>query len=81
MLVVSIVGKDVYQDNTIICVLNDISNLYKVRHNIYARYDVLFADQPTICKAGYEAYDVINKHMDVRMVVENVPYICDDDLR
>ena len=43
MLVVSIVGKDVYQDHVVICTLDDIHNIDKVRNIIFNKYILLLA--------------------------------------
>lgn len=53
MLVVSIVGKDVYQDHVVICTLDDIHNIDKVRNIIFNKYNIAFSSEPTISKVGY----------------------------
>ena len=50
MLVVSIVGKDVYQDHVVICTLDDIHNIDKVRNIIFNKYNIAFSSEPTISK-------------------------------
>lgn len=81
MLVVSIVGKDVYQDHIVICTLDDIHNIDKVRNIIFNKYNIAFSSEPTISKVGYYVYDLAVWSKDIRMVVESAQYICDDSLQ
>lgn len=81
MLVVSIVGKDVYQDRVVICALDDIHNIDKVRNIIFNKYNIAFSSEPTISKVGYHVYDLAIWNKDIRMIVEAVQYICDDNLQ
>lgn len=81
MLVVSIVGKDVYQDHVVICTLDDIHNIDKVRNIIFNKYNIVFSSKPTISTIGYYVYDLIVWGKDIRMVVESAQYICDDSLQ
>ena len=81
MLVVSIVGKDVYQDRIVICTLDDIHNIDKLRNIIFNKYNIIFSSEPTISKVGYYVYDLDIWSKDIRMVVESAQYICDDSLQ
>ena len=81
MLVVSLVGKDVYQDHVVICTLDYIHNINKVRNIIFNKYNIVFSSEPTISKVGYYVYDLAVWNKDIRMIVESVQYICDDNLQ
>lgn len=81
MLIVSLVGKDVYQDHVVVCALNDIHNIDKVRNIIFNKYNIAFNSEPTISKVGYYVYDLAVWSKDIRMVVESAQYICDDSLQ
>lgn len=81
MIIVSLVGKDVYQDRVVICALDEFHNLNKVRNIILNKYNIAFEGEATISKVGYHVYDLAVGDRDVRMVVENVQYVCDDSLQ
>lgn len=81
MFIVSLVGKNVFQNHVIVCALNNINNMDKVRTIISNEYNIVFSSKPTISTIGYYVYDLVVLGKDIRMVVESTKYICDDSLQ
>ena len=68
--VVSLVGKDVYQDGIIYCCIMDINNLDDVRDIIKSQYNIEFEDSSSYNDYSYLKFDNITDNRDIRLVVE-----------
>lgn len=68
--VVSLVGKDVYQDGIIYCCIMDINNLDDVRDIIKSQYNIEFEDSSSSNDYSYLKFDNITDNRDIRLVVE-----------
>ena len=77
MYVVSLQGKDVFQDNCIICTITRMSNLDKIRVYIKQKYGIEFEELSANFISGWWCFDNITDDRDISLVVENV-YTEDD---
>ena len=77
MYVVSITGKNVFQNGFIVCTIAKISNLDKVRVYIKQRYGVEFETLSTQFTSSLWHFNNITDDRDITLVVENV-YTEDD---
>ena len=77
MYVVSLIGKDVFHDNTIVCTITRISHLDKIRIYIKQKYNVEFETLAADFTSGWLRFDNITDDRDISLVVENV-YTEDD---
>ena len=88
MYLVSLKGKDVFQGNTVICVITQKSSLSKVRDYIKQEYDIEFADYPTCLtedltirfSLDWWCFDNITDDRDISLVVETVYTEADIDV-
>ena len=77
MYVVSLVGKNVFQGNTIVCTITRMSNLDKIRVYIKQKHGVEFETTSAISTSNWKCFNNITDDRDISLVVENV-YTEDD---
>ena len=76
MYVVSLIGKNVFHGNIIICTITRMSNLDKIRVYIKQKYNVEFETLSAYCTSCWLCFDNITDDRDISLVVENV---CTED--
>ena len=72
MYVVSLVGKNVFHDNTVVCTMTRISNLYKVRVYIKQKYNVEFETLSSCFTSGWWRFNNVTDDRDISLIVESV---------
>lgn len=77
MYVVSLIGKNVFQGNDIVCTITRMSNLDKIRVYIKQKYNVEFETLTSNFTSSWWCFDNITDDRDISLVVENV-YTEDD---
>ena len=77
MYVVSLIGKNVFHDNTIVCTITRMSNLDKIRVYIKQKYGIEFEELSANLTSGWWCFDNVTDNRDISLVVENV-YTEDD---
>ena len=77
MYVVSLVGKNVFQGNTIVCTITRMSNLDKIRVYIKQKYGIEFEELSANFISGWWLFDNITDDRDISLVVESI-YTEDD---
>ena len=77
MYVVSLVGKNVFHDNMIVCTITQLSNLSKVRNYIKQKYGIEFEALAGWFTSDWLHFDNVTDDRDISLVVENV-YTEDD---
>ena len=70
--VVSLVGKHVFHDWSILCVITRISDLDKVRDKIKEWHNVEFEKLANTFACGYWKFDNITDNRDISLIVERV---------
>ena len=77
MYVVSLVGKNVFHNNTIVCAITRMSHLDKVRVYIKQKYNVEFETISANFTSGWWRFNNVTDDRDISLVVEIV-YTEDD---
>ena len=77
MYVVSLIGKHVFHDNTIVCTITRMSYLNKIRIYIKQKYNVEFETFASDFTSDWLRFDNITDDRDISLVVEKV-YTEDD---
>ena len=77
MYVVSLIGKHVFHDNTIVCTITRMSYLNKIRIYIKQKYNVEFETFASDFTSGWLRFDNITDDRDISLIVEKV-YTEDD---
>lgn len=77
MYVVSLIGKHVFQGNTIVCTITRMSHLDKIRVYIKQKYNVEFETLSANFTSSWWCFNNITDDRDISLVVENV-YTEDD---
>ena len=70
--VVSLVGKHVFDDWSILCVITRMGDLDKVRDKIKEHHNVEFEKLANTFACGYWKFDNITDNRDISLVVERV---------
>ena len=77
MYVVSLVGKNVFQENTIVCTITRMSNLDKIRVYIKQKHGIEFEELSSNFTSSWWCFNNITDNRDISLVVEYV-YTEDD---
>ena len=77
MYVVSLVGKNVFQGNTIVCTITRMSNLDKIRVYIKQKHGIEFEELSSNFTSSWWCFNNITDNRDISLVVEYV-YTEDD---
>ena len=77
MYVVSLVGKNVFQGNTIVCTITRMSNLDKIRIYIKQKHSIEFEKLSANFTSGWWCFKNITDNRDISLIVERV-YTEDD---
>ena len=77
MYVISLQGKDVFHDNTIVCTSTQLSHFDKIRIYIKQKYNVEFETLPADFTSDWCHFDNVTDDRDISLVIENV-YTEDD---
>ena len=77
MYVVSLVGKNVFHDNTIVCAITRMSHLDKVRVYIKQKYNIEFEALAAHSTSDWWLFNNVTDDRDISLVVETV-YTEDD---
>ena len=77
MYVVSLIGKNVFHDNLIVCTITEMSNLSKVRNYIKQKYGIEFEELAAYLTPDWWRFENVTDDRDISLVVENV-YTEDD---
>lgn len=77
MYVVSLVGKKVFQGNTIVCTLKHISDLDKIRVYIKQKHGIEFEELSARFTSTWWCFNNITDDRDISLIVERV-YTEDD---
>ena len=77
MYVVSLIGKDVFQGNTIVCTITRMSNLDKILVYIKQKYGIEFEELSAHFTSTWWCFNNITDNRDISLVVERV-YTEDD---
>ena len=77
MYVVSLVGKHVFQENTIVCTITRMSNLDKIRVYIKQKHGIEFEELSSNFTSSWWCFNNITDNRDISLIVENV-YTEDD---
>ena len=72
MYVVSLVGKNVFQGNTIVCTITRMSNLDKIRVYIKQKHGIEFEELSSNFTSGWWCFNNITDNRDISLIVENV---------
>ena len=77
MYVVSLIGKNVFHDNTIVCTITRMSNLDKIRVYIKQKYNIEFETLSANFTSDWWRFDNVTDDRDISLIVERV-YTEDD---
>ena len=77
MYVVSLVGKNIFHDNMIVCTITRMSNLSKVRNYIKQKYGIEFEERASYFTSGWWRFKNVTNDRNISLVVERV-YTEDD---
>ena len=77
MYVVSLVGKNVFQGNDIVCTITRMSNLDKIRVYIKRKHGIEFEKHSAISTSCYWCFYNITDNRDISLIVQNI-YTEDD---
>ena len=72
MYVVSLVGKNVFQGNTIVCTLARMSNLDKIRVYIKQQHGIEFEELSSNFTSNWWCFNNITDNRDISLIVEYV---------
>lgn len=72
MWLVSLAGKDVFNDIVHVCTISSIKCEQLIREYIKQKYSVEFDLNYRIGYCGYRAYDNITDDRDITLIIENI---------